>query len=775
MISDIFCDMAVSTTRIEQELVSSYLDYSMSVIMGRAIPDVRDGLKPVQRRILWTMWEEGITSRSPYRKSAKIVGSCIGKYHPHGDAPVYDALVRMAQDFTMRYPLVDGQGNFGSIDGDEPAAMRYTEARLSAIAEELLKDIHENTVNFVPNYDESLLQPEYLPARFPNILVNGASGIAVGMSTSIPPHNLSEVCDACAFVVENPNAALDDILKFIKGPDFPTGGLVIGDIRQVYEEGRGYFTIYSRYKVEDGGRYKRIVFWEVPYQENKARIVEKIARLKETIPDIVNVRDESDRRGIRIVVEVKKNADEKEIVAMLYSKTNLKVNYFVNMLVIDNKAPQQMNLVEIIKRFVEFRREVVLRRTRFRLEKAKDRMHVLEGFLKAIDRIDDIIRTIRESDSPAEAKQKLQERFGFSERQAQAILDMKLQRLTRLERNQLLEEYEKVKKTIQELEKILSDEKELRKVIKQEILEIKEKYGDERRTQIAQKPPVEISKIERRLTQVKVAITYDDYISVFEKMESLPRGIPVKFLFLAESEKIGVISSDGKFYAFPVSDVKEWGKKGYPINKILKKMGSSKVVFAFPLDGEKDMVIVSARGVGKRIKAQDLKSGTKAGETIISLAQGDEVSSATFLDKEVFFITRKGMILGVKETDITPRVSKLVELSGKDDRVVCVLSPDNKELLVVATEKGYVKAVRREELKVQSKGTRGIQLVPDNAGYITSAVFVSPSDSIFITYIAENGKVSVRKEEVKKLKVVSRYALGEKFENGKPISLCVVI
>lgn len=769
---------------IERELVSSYLSYSLSVIIGRAIPDIRDGLKPVQRRIIWTMWEEGVNSKSPYRKSAKIVGSCIGKYHPHGDKPVYDALVRMAQDFVMRYPLVDGQGNFGSIDGDEPAAMRYTEARLTQIAEELLRDIHEETVDFTPNYDESLEEPVFLPARFPNILVNGASGIAVGMSTSIPPHNINEVADALLMLLDNPRAPFDSIMQIIKGPDFPTGGLVVGDIKSIYKDGKGQFTIYARYKVEKNGKTKNIVFYEIPYQQNKAKIVEKIAKLSSDriIEDIVRVADESDKSGIRIVVEVKGEADIDSIVSQLYDRTPLKSNFYVNMLVIDGVQPISVNLVEILKRFLQVRREVIIKRTKFRLRKAERHLHILEGYLKAIDVLDDVIKTIRESETQAVAKQSLMKKFGFSEVQAQAILDMRLGRLTKLERDELIRDYEKTKQEVEKLKLILKSDEELKKVMREEIQEIKEKYGDMRRTEISEKPPVEEGVLSA--PEVKVAITHDFYVSVFAKTERIRR-LPVRSSFLARGD-LAVVSNLGKVYRLKTEKIKSWTEKGIPVKSLIRLSKGEEVIYVGPADESKNLVFLTKKGLTKKFRLKEVYDLTARGDVIFELGgngeEKDEICDAVECDENdlIFFISKGGMILGVKESDITARVSKAIELGeingGKKDTALCVLAKSpNEKLLVVATCQNFVKAVREKDLKIQNKGGMGIVLVPrEKAGEVKDAVFVSENDDLCITY-SRNGKVYTKYFPVKKIPQLSRQAVGKKLVDGDIIGLGKII
>jgi len=758
---------------IEKELRSSYLSYSMSVIIGRAIPDIQDGLKPVQRRIIWTMWEEGITSKSQYKKSAKIVGSCIGKYHPHGDKAVYDALVRMAQDFVMRYPLVDGQGNFGSIDGDEPAAMRYSEARLTPLAEELLKDIQENTVEFVPNYDESLTEPKFLPARFPNILVNGTSGIAVGMSTSIPPHNLKEVCDAVLYLIDNPSAELDDILKIIKGPDFPTGGIVVGDLKEIYGEGKGQLLIYARYKIEKGQKSKSIVFYEIPYQQNKSKIVEKIAKLagEKIIDGVVRVADESDRTGIRIVVEVKPEFEIEPIVAQLYDKAGLKDSFLVNMLVIRGIQPVQANLMTLLESFIQMRKEVVLKRTKFRLEKAQHQLHILEGYLKAISILDDIIEIIRESESEKIAKETMMRRFGFSEIQAQAILDMRLGRLTKLERETITKQYEETRKLAEKLKLILEDENELKKVIKEEVEEIKQKYGDQRRTEIRTEPPIKEEFISEEL---KVVVTHDFFVNVFAKTEKI-RKLPVKSSFFA-SEDLTVVSNLGKVYRAKISKMRGWSEKGTPVKALVRLSKDEEVIYVGPADEEKFLILLSKKGLAKKFRLKEVYDMTARGDVVFELPDGDELKDAVECSEgdKIFFITEKGMILGVEESDITARISKAIELSP-DDSTLCVLAKSKDDNLIVVATEEFIKAVKASELKIQNKGGMGIILVPvDKAGKVKDAIFINQEDEICITY-EKDGKIASKYIKGDKIPVFSRQAMGKSIVEGKIIGLGKVI
>lgn len=503
---------------VNKEMKDAYLSYAMSVIVGRALPDVRDGLKPVQRRILYAMHEMNLRHNEPYKKSARLVGDVLGKYHPHGDMAVYDALVRMAQDFTYRYPLVDGHGNFGSIDGDPPAAMRYTEVRMSPIASEMLRDLEKDTVDFAPNFDESLREPVVLPAALPQLLANGASGIAVGMATNIPPHNLTELINACLYLLDHPQASVEELLEIIPGPDFPTYGKIVGreGIRDYFREGRGKLILRGEIEVEEIGRNRMaLVVKELPYQVNKANLVENIARLvdEKKLSEISEVRDESDREGIRIVLELKRGAYPQRVIHHLYKRTALEVSFGVILLALVDGRPETLGMKEALLCFLEHRRQVILRRSAHDLREGKDRLHILEGFLRALDDIDRVIQLIRSSSRVSEAKERLQKEMGFSEKQAQAILELRLQRLVALEREKILTEYEELKIEIKKLEEILEKEEALKAVIREELEEIKEKYGDARRTRIVEEDGEDIEEVELYPEEeIVVTLTQDGYI-----------------------------------------------------------------------------------------------------------------------------------------------------------------------------------------------------------------------------------------------------------------------
>ncbi len=698
---------------ITQELKSSYIDYAMSVIVGRALPDVRDGLKPVQRRILYAMYEMGLLSNRPYRKCARIVGDVLGKYHPHGDAAVYDALVRMAQDFTMRYPLIDGQGNFGSIDGDSPAAMRYTEARLAKIAEELLADIDKDTVDFQPNFDATLKEPVVLPAKIPNLLINGSSGIAVGMATNIPPHNLREVCTAIIAYIENPEIDVKELMKYIKGPDFPTGGIITAKgIEDAYRTGKGKITV--RGKVEIEGR--KIVIREIPYMVNKAKLVEKIAELiAEGKLEARTVRDESDREGIRIVVEVRE--DVETALNKLYAYTNLQTTFGIIMLALVNGEPRILNLKEMIECYVEHRREVVKRRTSFELRKAEERLHIVEGLKKAVENIDEVIALIKSSQSPSEAKTALMENFEMSEKQAEAVLQTRLQKLTALEIDALLKEYEELKKKIEEYQSILSSARKIDSIIVSELKEVMEKYGDDRRTEIT-----EISEIS-----AEELVTEEENIVVFTKGGFVKR-MPLNFK-LQKRGGVGVIAlKDEPVIAVPCSSKDKLlifsREKAYWINayeipkadryakgvKLSNLVSCDEVVSAVPLKNFDDtrLLIVTQDGCVKLVKAREFENAKKAG---IVASSGKVAFVCMAEGKEVFLSTKNGYTVRfdlreVPELSRTAKGVKGINLRNGDS-VAWASCKDGGYLLTVSKD-GYARRSAVSEYRKVSRGSMGV-------------------------------------------------------------------
>ncbi|MFN3406667.1 MAG: DNA gyrase subunit A, partial [Caldimicrobium sp.] len=628
----------IITVPLEEELKESYLDYAMSVIVGRALPDVRDGLKPVQRRILYAMYETGNDWNKPFKKSARIVGEVIGKYHPHGDIPVYDAIVRMAQDFTMRYPLVDGQGNFGSIDGDAPAAMRYTEVRLTRLAHELLADIEKETVEFVPNYDNTLKEPVVLPSKVPNLLINGSSGIAVGMATNIPPHNLTEVIEALITLLRNPELSTEELMTYIKGPDFPTGGIIVGKegIKRAYETGKGLIRIRAKYEIEKEKEKVRIVFTEIPYQVNKASVVEKIAKLvqEKKLEGISDIRDESDREGIRVVVELKKEWAQSphNVAKKILEMTSLETTFGITFLALVQGKPEILTLKDILQHFLNWRRTVVIRRTQYDLRKAKERAHILEGFLKALSHIDEIIELIKNSESPKTAKEALMKRFNFTEVQAQEILNLRLQRLTALEREKILLEYEELKRNIAYYEKILTHEPTLLTVIEEELKEIKERYGDERKTKILEEY-LEIVEEERPTEDVLVVVSEEGYIRKMslEQFSLQKRGGKGVFAFSSEERlkatlqvrdhtPLLVFTTTGKVFPLNLGDIPFSARqaKGSHIKNFLPYF-EGEVAFLHPYTPEGYLLLATKGGFIKKVALEELSKLRKSGTTVITL------------------------------------------------------------------------------------------------------------------------------------------------------------
>ncbi len=712
---------------ISEELKSSYLDYAMSVIVGRALPDVRDGLKPVQRRILWTMYEMGLRHDRPYRKCARVVGETLGKYHPHGDQPVYEALVRMAQDFVMRYPLIDGQGNFGSIDGDEPAAMRYTECRLTKLAEELLADIDKDTVDFVPNFDATLKEPSVLPAKLPNLLVNGSSGIAVGMATNIPPHNLKEVCDAIIAYIRNPNITVRELMRYIKGPDFPTGGVIVGvkGIEEAYETGKGRIVIRGRVEIEDGA----IVIREIPYMVNKAKLVEKIADLIKNgkLEEARTVRDESDREGIRVVIELKSGADVNTALKKLYSYTPLQTTYGIINLALVNGEPRILSLKELIACYVDHRREVVRRRTEYELKKAQDRLHIVEGLKIAVENLEDVVNLIKESESPEIAKKQLVEKYRMSEKQAEAILQMRLQKLTSAEISALIKEYEDLKGQITELSAILADRAKIDQIIVEELRELKRKYGDERRTEILEKE--EEIKAEELVTAEEnvVVFTKDGFFKRCEvEFRTQGRGgvgvlgMPVRngdepvFAVLCNTrQKLLIFSDAGKAYWIAVHDIPKQDRtgKGVSIRKFLGLGEEERVVSAVAVDdfGEDEYVaVLTEDGYIKRTKLSEFANAKKAG---IIASSGRIAFARMFREGEVAIGTRNGYVVRFKAEEVpekgrNARGVKAVNLR-EGDSIAWLSIGKGKELLIL-TEDGLGKRTNLDEFRLTSRGSMGV-------------------------------------------------------------------
>lgn len=731
---------------IEDEIKASYLDYSMSVIVSRALPDVRDGLKPVHRRILFAMNEMGMTHDKPFKKSARIVGEVLGKYHPHGDSSVYNAMVRLAQDFNMRYLLVDGHGNFGSVDGDEAAAMRYTEARMAKITAELLVDIDKNTIDFRKNFDESLDEPTVLPAKLPNLLLNGSTGIAVGMATNIPPHNLSEICDGIVALIDNREISVDELINYIKGPDFPTGGIINGKqgIYEAYRTGRGKIKVAGKVKIETSKTGKEsIIVTELPYQVNKARLIEKIAELvrQKKLTGISDLRDESDREGIRIVIELKKGEESELVLNSLYKFTDLQNTFGIIMLALVNNAPRVLNLKQILENYLEHRYNVITRRVQFELNKAENRAHILEGFKIALDNIDEVIRIIRGSKDANEAREKLIASFGFSEIQAKAILDMRLQRLTGLERDKIEQEYRELMLLIEELRSILADDSKKYRIIKDEVIKLKEDFGDKRRTEIKD-ARVEIG-IEDLIKDEDVVVTLTEkgYVkrTSIDTYHSQRRGgigvnatntvedDVIKDMYIAKNlDTLLIFTTKGKVFSIKVYEIPEAGKqaRGKLISNLIKLSEDervSKVIRVREFEKDKAIFFITRDGVVKKTDLTLFANINKTGIRALTLRDEDELKFAGLTSgsekDEIFIATRNGISIRFCEEDV--RVMgrgaagvKGITLRDKDYVVAAVIiNPEkiSEELSVMTiTEEGYGKRTALSEYKVQSRGGKGI-------------------------------------------------------------------
>jgi DNA gyrase subunit A len=757
---------------IEEEMRKSYLDYAMSVIVGRALPDVRDGLKPVHRRVLYAMQELGLVFNRPYKKSARVVGEVLGKYHPHGDAPVYEALVRMVQEFSLRYPLVDGQGNFGSIDGDPPAAMRYTEARLARITHELLADIDKQTVDFVPNFDESLEEPTVLPTRVPNLLVNGSSGIAVGMATNIPPHNLGEVVDGLIAVIDRPDITPEELLKLIPGPDFPTAGYIYGraGIREAYTTGRGTVTLRAKAHVEKlrGGR-EAIVVTELPYQVNKATLIEKIGELirDRKIEGISDRRDESNREGIRIVLELGRGEIPQIIINQLYKHTQMQTTFGVIMLALVGRRPQVVTLKQMLQEFVQFRREVVTRRTRYDLARAEEKAHILEGLRKAVDQLDLVIRLIRQAESPDAAREALTTRLQLTEVQARAILDMRLQRLTQLERHKIVEEHEETRRLIADLKGILASETRLLGIIKDELSTLKEEFGDGRRTEIlTETADLTIEDLLADEDMV-VTITRSGYIkrTHIEAYRSQKRGGKgvtgmetkeediVEDLFVASTHSsLLFFTNRGRVHWLKVHEIPEGGRqaKGKAMVNLLALAEGERVATCVPVrDFEAGGYILFATRQGK-VKKTELTafSHPRAGGIIaITLERGDEVVGAHRTDgaREVLLSTQAGMIIRFSEEEIRPLSRTAGGVRGIDvedgDQVIAAEVVQEEAMVLTVTARGFGKRTPLDEYRLQGRAGKGIIDIKTGGrnGNVVAMLQVRDSDDILV--VTTKGKM----------------------------------
>ena len=761
----------IPTVNIETEVRQAYLDYAMSVIIGRALPDVRDGLKPVHRRILYAMYREGLTSDKKYSKCAGVVGEVLKKYHPHGDAAVYDSLVRMAQDWNMRYPLIDGQGNFGSIDGDPPAAYRYTESRLTRIAEEMLSDIDEETVDFMPNFDGSTEEPTVLPSAIPNLLINGSNGIAVGMATNIPPHNLVEVINACVAYIDNPAITIQEIIKILPGPDFPTGAFILGHegIYQAYSTGKGIIKMRARARVEVEDKYghSAIIVDEIPYQVNKASLIEKIAELvkEKKIEGISDIRDESDREGLRIYIELRKDVNGEIVLNQLYKMTQMQESFGVNLIAIVNGQPRTLNIKEAIEYFIAHRRDVVYRRTRFRLNKAEGRAHILEGLKIAVDNIDEVISIIRGSKSTELARTNLMTRFDLTEIQANAILDMKLSKLTALEREQLVEEYKNILLEIERLRSILADESLLMSIIKEELIAIRDKYGDDRRTVIVQEEG-DLS-IEDLIAdeEMVVTVSHAGYVkrnplTIYRKQKRGGRGKTsmttkeedfVEYLFVASSHTYLLIFTDkGMLYWLKVHEIPEAGTqaKGKPIVNLIKINPEERGAAILPVkafEEDKYVIMVTKKGIAKKVNLSAFSNPRSSGIIAMNVAEDDRLIGAKLSDgtKEVLISTKFGLAIRFKESELRPMGRMAQGVRGIDlnenDEVVGLEVCSSKSYILTINENGFGKRTQLEEYRLVHRGGKGVitSRIGDKAGNVVATIGVGDKDEVMI--ITENG------------------------------------
>ena len=798
---------SVLPVNIEEEMKKSFIDYAMSVIVQRALPDVRDGLKPVHRRILFAMNGLGFTPDKPHRKCATTVGEVLGKYHPHGDTAVYDSMVRMAQDFSYRHMLVDGHGNFGSVDGDSAAAMRYTEARMSKIAVELLRDIDKETVDFVPNYDESLKEPSVLPARFPNLLVNGSNGIAVGMATSIPPHNLGEVIDGVVAQIENPEIEVDDLIKHIKGPDFPTGGTIMGreGIKSAYATGRGKAVVRAVTDIEQMSAGKqRIIVSEIPYQVNKAALIEKIAELvkDKKIEGISDLRDESDRNGMRIVIELKKDANANIVLNQLYKHTQMQDTYSIIMIALVDGQPKVLNLKAINQHYINHQKEIVIRRTKYELKKAEARAHILEGLRIALDNIDEIINILRSSKNVAEAKKRMTERFGLTEIQAEAIAEMRLRSLTGLERNKIEDEYLALIKDIEYYRSLLASEYKILMVVKEEMLEIKKKFADKRRTKITASLEEfdEEDFIEEH--EVAVTITHFGYIKrqpsdTYKSQRRGGRGITalqtreedfVENLFITSTHNyILFFTNKGKMYKLKTYEIPEAGRqaKGTALVNLLQLDADEKVSAVIKIKDFEDgkyLIFMTKHGTIKKTELREYDTSRSTGITAITLLGSDELIGVKLTrgTTELIAVTKEGMSIRFPESDVRSMGRPSQGVRGitlsMDDQVIGMdIVEENAELLVIS-EKGYGKRTKLEEYRIQSRGGKGIltSKITSKTGRLVGMKVVRENDEIMLINMAG----IIIRINVNDISVMGRSTQGVKLmkipENDSLVSLAKI-
>ena len=788
---------------IQHEMKKSYIDYAMSVIVGRALPDVRDGLKPVHRRILYSMNELGITYEKGYRKCARIVGDVLGKYHPHGDTSVYDALVRMAQDFSIRYMLVDGHGNFGSVDGDGAAAMRYTEAKMSKIASQMLRDINKNTVDFIPNFDGEELEPVVLPAKFPALLVNGSSGIAVGMATNIPPHNLSEVINAVIMLIDDPDCTVSDLMTVIKGPDFPTGGIILGKsgMRNAYETGRGRVLVRSKAEIEEHNGRNRIIVSEIPYMVNKANLIESIANLvkDKKIDGISDLRDESDRDGMRIVIELKRDANANVVLNRLYKHTKMQDTFGIIMLALVNNEPKVLNLKEILVNYINHQRNVITRRTIFDLDKANARAHILEGLRIALDHIDEVISLIRASKTGQEAKDGLISKFNLTEKQAQAILDLRLQRLTGLEREKIEEEFAEIMKTIEYLQSILNSEEVLLGIIKEELIEVKIKYGDERRTLIEKNPYSFEDEDLIDDEEVVITLTHGGYIKrlpidTYNAQKRGGRGIQGVSAKEDDFVEHVIITSTLKNILFFTNKGKAYKLKGYEIPEAGRTAKGMNIVNILPLEAEENIQAVMSiktfdkdnyllmgtkSGIVKKTSLDKYENIRKNGLNAINLREDDEIVGVRITNgsNQVLFVTRFGYSIRFSEAEVrdmgrTATGVKAITLRAGDEAVSMVIAKEEEELLVVS-EKGFGKRTAMINYTLQRRGGKGIKTykITEKTGNVVSARVVSDLDEMMLI----NSDGIVIRINVSDISTTSRNAMGVTLmKTGEDVNIVAV-
>ena len=775
---------------VEEELKKSFISYAMAVIVTRALPDVRDGLKPVHRRILYSMSELGYTPDKPYRKSARIVGDVLGKYHPHGDSSVYDAMVRLAQDFSIRYMLVDGQGNFGSVDGDGAAAMRYTEARMSKLSLEMVRDIDKETVDFYPNFDETLMQPAVMPSRYPNLLVNGSSGIAVGMATNIPPHNLGEVVDAVVYMIDHPDCSVDDLMQFVKGPDFPTGGVILGKrgIYDAYHEGRGRIIVRAKSEIEDmGGNRQRIVVTEIPYMVNKARLIEKIAELvhEKTVDGISDIRDESDRDGMRIVIDLKRDVNANIVLNYLYKHTQLQDTFGAIMLALVDGEPKILSLRQIIHHYIEHQEDVIRRRTQYDLNKAEARSHILEGLIIALDNIDEVVRMIRASRTAQEAKTGLMERFGLSDRQAQAILDMRLQRLTGLERDKIEAEYAELQKLIAYFRAVLADEKLVLGIIRDEILEIRDKFADERRTEIsALDGEIDMLDLIEEEDMV-VTMTHYGYVkrlpkTTYRAQRRGGKGVIatttreedfVEQMYVTSThDPILFFTNRGRVYQMNCYEIPEAGRtaRGTAIVNLLQLSPGEKVTTMLPFPAEKSegtyLIMATRKGTIKRTELSEFMNLRRAGLIAIVLRDDDELIGVrrTEGDSDILVGTRDGMSIRFHESDMRPMGRSAMGVRSIDldegDEVIDVAFVEEGAQVLSITENGYGKRTDIDEYRLQQRGGKGIKAMnlTEKTGNLAAQLLVHDGEDLLL--ITSDG--TVIRTPVNSISVLGRNTQG---------------